>query len=307
MYATLFDRKYLSRGISMIESLSSFDKDAAISVLCLDIETEIAVKAVGETLNVVAVTLNQIGNELILNIRGDRSYREFCWALSSIFCRYLLENQDSEVIYIDADVFFFGSPKTLLEECRTGDIAAIKHRFPERLRHYEVNGMFNVQWVYFANNEIGHKACAKWSEQCIECSSYSPDKGIVGDQKYLDEWPNLYQTFIDIQNLGAGVAPWNHESLKPIKVDGEWIVSDGSPLIFFHFHGFKVIDEGKVSFAPKMYSKVRKLPTKLYAEYVLALNKSTRRFDYLAENALITNTKLSNAASLKEIIFGMWR
>ena len=302
MYATLFDKKYLSRGIAMIESLLSVDQDAAVCVLCLDIETEIAVRILGETSNVKPVTMIEIGTELIMKIRKERHYREFCWALSSVFCRYLLDNQKSEVIYIDADIYFFSDPKALVEECRAGDVAAIRHRFPERLRHYEVNGMFNVQWVYFANNEVGLKACATWAEQCIACSSYSPEKGIVGDQKYLDKWPLLYQSFIDIQNLGAGVAPWNHEVIKPKKDKGKWTVVDGSSLIFFHFHGFKFVDEGNVSFAPKMYSKVEKLPMDLYREYCFKLDQTTQRFALLADNPIIGDFSFRLSVFVKKFL-----
>lgn len=305
MYATLFDKKYLSRGIAMIESLLSFEKDAVISVLCLDLETEIAVRTLSKTSKVSPVALHEIGVELVLQIRGDRAYREFCWALSSIFSMYLLKEQNAEVIYIDADVYFFGNPKSLLEESRTGDVAAIRHRFPERLRQYEVNGIFNVQWVYFANNKIGREACGTWAEQCIECSSYLPELGIIGDQKYLDAWPVQYPTFVDVQNVGAGVAPWNHEVMKPRKVNGDWTVLERYALVFYHFHGLKIHNDGRVTLAPKMYSKVRKLPNDLYAEYIVALNQTTERFASLVENPLIDNKGITIFSLIKKFIVSL--
>jgi hypothetical protein len=288
MYATLFDKKYLSRGIAMIESLLSFEKDAVICVLCLDLETELAVRTLSNTSKVSPIALHEIGDELVLQIRGDRTYREFCWALSSIFCMYLLNKQNAEVIYIDADVYFFGNPKSLLEECRTGDIAAIRHRFPERLRQYEVNGIFNVQWVYFANNKKGREACETWAEQCI-----------------LDSWPVQYPTFIDVQNLGAGVAPWNHEVMKPRKVKGEWTVIGETPLVFYHFHGLKISDDGSITFAPKMYSKVKKLPNRLYAEYIAAINQTTERFALLVENPLINHKAIHMFSLLKKLLVSL--
>jgi hypothetical protein len=305
MYATLFDKRYLSRGISMIESLLSFEKDAAISVLCLDLETEIAVRTLSKTLNVSPVSLSEIGDDLVSQIRGNRTYREFCWALSSVFCIHLLNQQNSEVIYIDADVYFFGNPKSLLEECRKGDIAAIRHRFPERLRQYEINGIYNVQWVYFANTKIGREACAVWAKQCIACSSYLPERGIIGDQKYLDAWPVQYPTFIDVQNFGAGVAPWNHEVMKPRKVNGEWTVLAGSTLVFYHFHGLKIHNDGRVTLAPKMYSKIKKLPNDLYAEYLVALNQTTERFSLLADNPMIDNKAFHKLTVIKKLLISL--
>lgn len=302
MYATLFDKKYLSRGIAMIESLLSFEKNAAICVLCLDLETEIAVRTLSKSSNVSPIALREIGDELALQIRGTRTYREFCWALSSIFCIHLLNKQNAEVIYVDADVYFFGHPKSLIDECRTGDVAAIRHRFPERLRQYEVNGIFNVQWVYFANNKVGRDACAIWAAQCIECSSYLPERGIIGDQKYLDSWPIQYPTLVDVQNLGAGVAPWNHEVMKPRKVNGKWTVLDETPLVFYHFHGLKISDHGHVTLAPKIYSEVKRLPVDLYAEYIVALNKITERFKFFLDSPIIYSKNLQKFTSIKRLL-----
>jgi hypothetical protein len=39
MYATLFDRNYLLRGLTMIESLHSVAPDSQVTVLALDWET----------------------------------------------------------------------------------------------------------------------------------------------------------------------------------------------------------------------------------------------------------------------------
>jgi hypothetical protein len=188
-------------------------------------------------------------------------------------------------VYLDADIYFFGNPNVLLEEARHGDLAAIKHRFPVRLQHYEVNGLFNVQWVYFANTPVGQQASKKWAEQCIENCSYLPDLGIVGDQKYLDEWPMLYPTFIEVKNSGAGVAPWNHEIYQPQLLSKQWIVTNTNPLIFYHFHGLKISDDGGIELSGPIYSKVAPLPLELYSVYIDVLADVARRFPFLVAGA----------------------
>ena len=52
MYTTAFDKAYLTRGLAMIESLFNQDQEAVVSVLCLDIETEIAVTSLSENFNI---------------------------------------------------------------------------------------------------------------------------------------------------------------------------------------------------------------------------------------------------------------
>jgi len=285
MYATAFDKGYLLRGVAMIQSLLQHQKDAIVAVLCLDLETEIAISDCFDKRNLVVLRSEDVGHDLMISIRKDREYREFCWTLGAVLCNHILEKYDCEVVYLDADIFFYSDPIPILEEARKGDLAAIRHRFPPRLAEYEVNGLFNVQWVYFANSEIGRMACKKWAGQCIDCCSYLPEKGIVGDQKYLDEWPSLYPTFIDIQNTGAGVAPWNHEIYKPTKIDNSWYVRDGESLIFYHFHGLKIDENGKVSCSGSIYSEIYPLSQVLYSEYLEVLRNLAFRFSKLVNSA----------------------
>jgi hypothetical protein len=286
MYTTAFDKSYLTRGIAMIESLFHQDHNVSVSVLCLDLETEIAVSSLSRSLNVHILRPQDMGESLLLEVRQDREYREFCWALGALLCNFHLESGESEVVYLDADIYFFGNPKILLNEARQGDVAAIKHRFPSRLRHYEVNGLFNVQWIYFANTHIGRQASKKWAEQCFENSSYQPELGIVGDQKYLDEWPLLYSTFIEIMNPGAGVAPWNHEVHMPHLSSDRWLVDESEELIFYHFHGLRINTDGAIELSGPVYSEVVQLPVELYNSYLEALADVGGRFPLLVTGAL---------------------
>jgi hypothetical protein len=283
VYTTAFDKGYLTRGIAMIESLLSFQGDARISVLCLDLETRLAVQAIQTTVNISIIHLSDLGGERIQKIRSDREYREFCWTLGALLCDFHLRMNEKEVVYLDADILFFSSPEILLQEARSGDVAAIKHRFPSRLQDYEINGMFNVQWVYFSNSAVGRKAAARWAEQCVLSCSYQPEIGIVGDQKYLDEWPDLYPTFVEILTPGAGIAPWNHETFRPFYSDKGWKVKGGSDLIFYHFHGLKILSSGDVQLAGPIYSDVCELPLDLYEHYLDQLAKVAGRYPNLLE------------------------
>jgi hypothetical protein len=108
-----------------------------------------------------------------------------------------------------------------------------------------------------------------------------------------------------VQNVGAGVAPWNHEVMKPKKVNGDWTVLKGSALVFYHFHGLKIHNDGRVTLAPKMYSKVRKLPNDLYAEYIVALNQTTERFALLVENPFIDTKRITKFALIKKLTISL--
>jgi len=270
MFTTLFDRNYLLRGLTMLDSLLAQSPSANVTVLALDWETSKFLTEARHNSRVNILSLDSLDSESLWAARRSRSYRDFCWTLSSVLCDHLLLEND-EVIYLDADICFFSNPDELLDHCRSGKVAAVPHGFPQRLRSSEVNGIFNVQWVYFAGDQ-GKSASQRWAEQCLDRCELAPEEGIVGDQKYLDEWPSLYDSFISLDHLGAGVAPWNHEVRDPRRVGDHWIVGANTRLVFFHFHGLSIANNGSVVLSGPTYSEVRPLPLELYEEYLRRLS-----------------------------------
>ena len=56
-----------------------------------------------------------------------------------------------------------------------------------------------------------------WRKQCLEWCFYKLEDGKMGDQKYLDEWPDQYASCHIIENMGAGIAPWNYSQYEILK------------------------------------------------------------------------------------------
>lgn len=279
MYATLFDRGYLLRGTAMIQSLIDHQPDAQVTVLALDWDSRQFLGTRFANDNVTVLQLDDLPEDAVWSARLTRIYRDFCWTLSSVLCDQLLVSHN-EVVYLDADILFFNNPAELITQCREGEVAAVPHGFPERLRAYEANGIFNVQWVYFSGHQ-GREACQRWKAQCLECCDLNPEAGVVGDQLYLDEWPSRYSGFVSLDNLGVGVAPWNHELRDPRNDSGTWKVNGDEPLVFYHFHGMKIAESGVVTMSGPIYSEVEPLPQPLYTEYLQKLAAEWGSAQYL--------------------------
>ncbi|MGO8624669.1 hypothetical protein ACC817_36030, partial [Rhizobium ruizarguesonis] len=92
----------------------------------------------------------------------------------------------------------------IFDEIGNSSIAIIAHRFAPRLQNREVNGRLCVEWVSFRRDEEGMRCLARWREQCIEWCDYRLEDGKMGDQKYLDEWPDRYPNCHIIEHPGAG-------------------------------------------------------------------------------------------------------
>jgi hypothetical protein len=99
----------------------------------------------------------------------------------------------------------------------------------------------------------------------------------MGDQKYLDEWPNRYKNCHIIEHPGAGVAPWNYEK-HTFSVDvTAAIIVDASPLIFYHFHQFQLLENGGFDRLSTFYTSVCPEPDEVYLAYEGALTRTLER------------------------------
>jgi hypothetical protein len=165
----------------------------------------------------------------------------------------------------------------LFDDLGDASIAITEHRYPDSLRHLEVYGRFNVQWVLFRRDPTGEACLDRWRAQCIEWCHARLEEGKLGDQKYLDEWPDRYGSAVHIVNHpGAGVAPWNVFSAPIEQRDGRLTI-DGRPLVFYHYHGFQMLADGRTDAMPPLYQELGPVPTELYRPYEKALVDALRR------------------------------
>jgi hypothetical protein len=101
------------------------------------------------------------------------------------------------------------------------------------------------------------------------------EDGKFGDQKYLDDWLQRFESVVVLQHKGAGLAPWNAAQYSQAWKEGRFTV-DGAHLIFFHFHGFNRITKNVVRPAELGYLLSFLLIKYLYFPYVYALQEAER-------------------------------
>lgn len=226
-------------GFSLYSSIQKHFGDFHLWILSLDNKSYDFLKKQSLE-NVTLISLDEVESDDVLVAKGNRTWQEYCWTLSPVLPSYILnKNPDIDhITYLDSDIFFYSDPEPIYNEIGNASIMIIPHRFPERLRHLEVNGIYNVQMVYFKRDKIGEKCLNRWREQCIEWCYYKLENNRLGDQKYLDVWPQNYDNVCVLKNEQSGVALWNIEKYN-VSVKDDQIYIDGLPLIFYHFHMFK--------------------------------------------------------------------
>ena len=273
-FCTLFDSAYLLKGVAMLRSLKLFCPEAEVFVLCMDEECKSILGQLGLAY-IHCIPLADIEDDSLLEAKKDRGVAEYCWTLSPCLPWFILQKHPeiNMITYLDADLMFYSDIDPLFQEIGNASIAIIEHRFTERLKDREVNGRFCVEWVSFQRDEQGMSCLNRWREQCIEWCYYRLEDGKMGDQKYLDEWPEKYSFCHILMHPGAGIAPWNYAQYKFGYDAMGRITVQGEPLIFYHFHQFQLLINGKFDRLSAYYTDVCPEPESIYAQYEEQLKK----------------------------------
>ena len=281
-FCTLFDSNYLLKGVAMLETLRQHCSVAHVFVLCMDLQTQNLLAQL-DLPHITCIALSGLEDEALLAVKKHRSIAEYCWTLSPCLPWYVLQSnaQVDCITYLDADLFFYSSIQPLFDEIGSASIAIIEHRYTERLKYLAVNGRFCVEWVSIKRDEQGLACLSRWRDQCIEWCFYRLEEKRMGDQKYLDEWPERYSSLRILENPGAGIAPWNFSDYDFGMNENDQITVNGVPLIFYHFHQFQLLDNGGFNRLSTFYTANCVEPDDVYQCYEMHLKmvlKKVRHF-----------------------------
>lgn len=237
---TYFDSGYLSRALVLHDSLVATGLDFRLTALCLDSPARDAVQELGvASFRALGLPELEDADPALRAVRPTRTTHEYYFTLGPSLMRYLLERDGPDhLTYLDADMCFYSSPQPLFDESVGAATVIVGHRFPDRLRHLEETGRFNVAWVGFDNQPAGLACLEWWRERCLEWCFDRVEDHRYADQKYLDEFPLRFERVHELQHPGTDVAPWNVDD-PPLEWDGQRFTVGGQPLIFFHFQGFR--------------------------------------------------------------------
>jgi len=291
-FCTLFDRYYATRGIALLRSLEQHCREEfRFTILCMDQETQ----ALLARLNLPRTDLilpRDLGDAELLAVEQSRPRREFCWTCPPSLMLYMLNRLAPGEIatYVDADLAFFSDPAPVFEELGNKDIAIHAHRFsPEYQASEATSGIFNVGLIAIRNASQGRACLERWRAQCLEKCELDPDNGFCGDQKYLDEWPSLYDRLVVLQHPGVCLAPWNIRNYTIGEKDGR-VTVNGAPLIFYHYHSLIPLSMnflGRCALVPSHGYRFPPAQQRLiYRPYAALLRLAQREMDRRAPGSL---------------------
>lgn len=274
-YVTLFDSAFLPLGITLHDSLMTHGQPFHLWILCMDALAEEQLRGISLPC-VTTISLGEIENGRLLEIKPGRTRREYCWTLTPFTFSAVFDKDAAidRVTYLDADLFFFDRPDILLSEMNAAGrhVLITEHAYsPQYSMYLNRSGRFCVQFLTFRRTPEAETVMRWWQERCLEWCFDRVEDGKFGDQKYLDRWPELFADKIHIvQHTEKTLAPWNVRFIEE-RSQGKL-----EP-VFYHFQGLRIISPKRVW----LYDSydIAKEGIRLYEAYCTALRGSIRKLD----------------------------
>jgi hypothetical protein len=307
-FATLFDKNYLSRGLALLSSMHQHIPIFRLYVLCLDIETENFLNKKNDS-NIALIRLADLEEQYpeLMEAVNNRSRVEFYFTLSPVLPLYILEiyPEINLITTLDADIYFFSDPSPVLEELAGKSILISPHRFPPHLKGSEAYGLYNVSFQAFRRDENGFACLRWWKEKCIEWCYDRLEENRFADQKYLDQFPHLFEGVTILKHTGAAVAPWNIGTYA-ITQKHKKVFIGSEELIFYHFHYLRFIQSNLIKhnldqYGHKATPTLTRMVYKPYIAELTLFNKQLKQNTYHTERS---RKKTSKNDFRDQLIFG---
>jgi len=164
-FVTLFDRTFLVFGLALHRSLLEQAGDFCLWVVCMDAETEQRLHSLCLP-RLRVIPLRDAETAAMVAVRAGRTKGEYCWTMTPFSITAVL-GQDpsvSRVTYVDADVYFFGDPRRLVQEMIEAGkhVMITDHSYDPRYEQTTTSGRFCVQFMPFNRSLEALQVCRWW-------------------------------------------------------------------------------------------------------------------------------------------------
>ena len=255
-YVTLFDSTFLPQGLALHASMMSHAGDFDLTIISMD-ETVERVLVDMALPRVRVVPLREAETDELRRVKPSRSIAEYCWTITPFAADAVFSRTSAErVTYLDADLWFLGSPAPVFAEMESSGAAALitDHAYAPEYEQSGLYGRFCVQFMPF-DRSASQTIRDTWQQQCLDWCYAEPDEGRFGDQKYLDEWPGRYGADVHVlQKVSLLQAPWNAVRFPACDA------------AVFHFHRLRIISADRVY--PGLYRLPREHIESVYRPYL---------------------------------------
>ncbi len=239
----------------------------------------------------------------LANVRLSRTVAEFAFTLTPfLICETLKACPNNEwVIYVDADMLFFGPVAEVMKHHQAADVIMSPHNFSDHMKEQERYGTYNTGFTAFRKGADGEKCAKWWAAQCLAWCHDRLENGKFADQKYIEQFPKIVSKAEGLEHLGVNCAPWNASGRRFGRRSGTTLVDD-FPLILYHFAKVKRINSSFIATRTKVQGvkNAKGLNRHVYKPYAKALGDATLRHS-IPQEWVLGGNRARNGAKQKTL------
>lgn len=301
-FCTLFDSGYLDKGIVLYKSLEGLSDEIHLYIFAFDEKCYQVLIDMGLD-KATVINLKDFETKEMKQLKQKRSRAEYCWTCTPLAIEYVLNNYNVDVCtYVDADIMFFSSVKPIFDKMKLegASILITPHRFPTNEAGKKLENTFGrycVEFNTFRNNEEGRTALSWWRERCLEWCYYEKGGERLGDQKYLDNWTQLFSGVLEVDHWGAGLAPWNIGQCSLLDANGKDVrftrrnTTEEWNLVFYHYQNIRYLPHNFVNIG--IGKSENALKKAVYYPYLMKVERIRQELDDKYEMKFITQKSCS--------------
>lgn len=241
-FCTIIAGNYIPQAMVLVDSLREFHPESNIYILFADLD----VRSLPREKIYQSVSYEQIS--IKDNLRRSFKYNvtEYCTSLKATFLKFLFQNGNDRVVYLDPDILVTNSLDKLNQYFENNDVLLTPHLdspTPEDGKgpHFIsmlLTGIYNLGFIALKKTPNADAFLNWWEFQLETLSVDEQQRGLFTDQKLVDIAPSIFSGFYILKDTGYNAAPWNIHSRFLSCKNGVWLCNE-SPLYFFHFSNYR--------------------------------------------------------------------
>lgn len=251
-FVTYFSKEFMIQGTVAIESFVKFHRESSGFVICLDSTTSFYLKSKNYPQRITIIDLEELSkiNSIFRDFMNSRTYLESIISIKPHIIEEFLGkvDEDTYMVYFDADLFFFNSMLNLEEFMVGFEVLLSEHLFPIKMKESIKFGRFNGGLIIFRNSKISKDLLGRWRDLCTEWCKLELLENRFADQKYLDRFPeNGGVTALGHPGMNNGQYYFQDKRNFELLIRQRRIKLEGVPIICFHFHGIRILSKGVIT------------------------------------------------------------
>jgi hypothetical protein len=197
------------------------------------------------------------------NIYEKYNIVELNTAVKPSYFKYLKNKyKDTElIIYLDPDIAVFDNLKIIEEKALTHDIIltpqgvtpieTLEDGWNPQETLFLNYGVYNIGFMGLSFLRPDSEAYAMldwWEMRTLIMGFDKVGEGQFTDQLWINLVPCYYEKYVILRDFNLNMAPWNlHERILSTAPDGQYIVNEKYPLVFFHFSSYRFNKPNQIS------------------------------------------------------------